>query len=79
MMRQFAETMISWNARFAVRAMFAYNQLIAHGADDDGRHSFEPVVNTLIIEQLPAHSVSWHPNWQLRKCLGVEGPPVGPS
>lgn len=25
MMRQFAETMISWNASFAVRAMFTYN------------------------------------------------------
>jgi hypothetical protein len=54
-MRQFAETMAGWNARFAVRALFSYKQLLAHGAEDasqDGGRAFVNAVNLFGVEDI---------------------------
>lgn len=51
---QHQESMNRWNERFAVRALAAYDQLLAHGAKDlsEGRHLYEHPTNYLGIERI---------------------------
>ena len=56
-MRQSDEGMIRWNELYAVRALTAYDRLVAHGAVNSegsfgGRHTFEHPTNRLGIEQI---------------------------
>lgn len=55
-MRHSTETMIHWNERYGVKALTAYDQLVAHGADTEtsrwgGRSVFEHPTNPLGIEE----------------------------
>ena len=57
MMRQSDDTMIRWNELYAVKALTAYDQLVAHGAEDTGsgrggRSLFEHPTNRLGIEEI---------------------------
>lgn len=54
--RHSLETMIHWNERYSVKALAAYDQLLAHGAEvgieaGQGRHLFEYPTNPLGIEK----------------------------
>lgn len=54
--RQSQDTITRWNERFAVKALVAYDQLVAHGAEDAttlgrGRSLFEHPTNRLGIEE----------------------------
>lgn len=57
MIRQSNDTMIRWNELYAVKALTAYDQLVAHGAEDTasrwgGRSLFEHPTNRLGIEEI---------------------------
>jgi hypothetical protein len=57
MIRQHGDTIIRYNEKFAVDALVAFDQLVAHGADPDtaswgGRHLFENPNNQQGIEEV---------------------------